>query len=41
MDLDAPRGVYRKNSLARINVADKMPTPLAQKELEEFLKKFR
>ncbi len=29
-------GVYRTNCLARINVADKMGTPLAQKELEEF-----
>jgi F420-non-reducing hydrogenase large subunit len=28
--------VYRTNCLARINVADKMATPLAQAELEEF-----
>ena len=36
MDLDNPVGVYRTNCLARINVADKMKTPLAQAELEEF-----
>ncbi len=36
MDLDNPVGVYRTNCLARINVADKMATPLAQAELEEF-----
>ena len=36
MDLDNPTGVYRTNCLARINVADKMATPLAQAELEEF-----
>jgi len=36
LSLDNPTGVYRVNCLARINVADKMATPLAQKELEEF-----
>jgi F420-non-reducing hydrogenase large subunit len=36
LDLDNPKGVYRTNTLARINVADKMKTPLAQAELEEF-----
>jgi len=36
MSLDNPVGVYRTNCLARINVADKMATPLAQAELEEF-----
>jgi len=36
LDLSNPVGVYRTNTLARINVADKMATPLAQKELEEF-----
>lgn len=36
MDLDAPSGIYRANSLARINVCDKISTPLAQKELEAF-----
>ncbi len=34
--MDNPVGVYRVNTLARINVADKMATPLAQAELEEF-----
>jgi F420-non-reducing hydrogenase large subunit len=33
---DGAPSLYRVNSLARINVADYMPTPLAQKELEEF-----
>ena len=36
MDLAAPKGIYRTNTLARINVCDKMGTPLAQAELEEF-----
>ncbi len=36
MDLDHPKGIYRSNTLARINVADKMATPRAQAELEEF-----
>jgi len=36
LSLDNPVGVYRSNTLARINVADKMATPLAQAELEEF-----
>lgn len=36
MDLEQPRGIYRANTLARINVADKMATPRAQAELEEF-----
>lgn len=40
MDIDNPKGIYRTNSLARINVADKMATPLAQKEFEEFREKF-
>ena len=40
LDPDNPVGVYRVNTLARINVCDKMPTPLAQKELEEFRKLF-
>ncbi len=30
MDLDNPRGIYRSNCLARINVADRMATPKAQ-----------
>lgn len=40
MDLDNPIGVYRTNTLARINVADRFSTPLAQKEFEEFRKNF-
>ena len=40
MDTNNPKGIYRTNSLARINVADKMATPLAQKEFEEFRAKF-
>lgn len=40
LDLDNPKGIYRSNCLARINAADKMATPLAQAELEEFRKLF-
>lgn len=40
LNLDNPVGVYRTNTLARINVADKISTPLAQKEFEEFRAKF-
>ena len=40
MDLDNPSGIYRTNALARINVCDKMATPLAQAELEEFRAQF-
>ncbi|MFQ6081050.1 MAG: Ni/Fe hydrogenase subunit alpha [Candidatus Bathyarchaeia archaeon] len=40
LDPDNPVGVYRVNTLARINVCDRIPTPLAQKELEEFRKLF-
>ncbi|MBU0595738.1 Ni/Fe hydrogenase subunit alpha, partial [Candidatus Bipolaricaulota bacterium] len=40
MDLASPSGIYRTNTLARINVADKMATPLAQAEFEEFREKF-
>jgi F420-non-reducing hydrogenase large subunit len=36
LSLENPTGVYRTNCLARINVVDKMATPLAQAELEEF-----
>jgi len=36
MDLENPRGIYRANTLARINVAERMATPKAQAELEEF-----
>ncbi len=34
------QGVYRANTLARINVCDFIDTPLAQAELEEFRQKF-
>ncbi len=40
MDLENPKGVYRANTLARINVADKLATPRAQAELEEFRETF-
>ncbi|MFH1301551.1 MAG: nickel-dependent hydrogenase large subunit, partial [Planctomycetota bacterium] len=40
MDIDNPKGIYRTNALARINVCDKFATPLAQAELEEFRGKF-
>lgn len=40
MDLDNPVGIYRTNALARINICDRIPTPLANKELEEFRANF-
>ncbi|MFZ3386788.1 MAG: Ni/Fe hydrogenase subunit alpha [Candidatus Hydromicrobium sp.] len=40
MDLDNPVGVYRTNTLARMNVCDRIRTPLAQKEFEEFRNEF-
>lgn len=40
MDLENPNGIYRANTLARINVCDFIDTPLAQAELEEFRKNF-
>jgi F420-non-reducing hydrogenase large subunit len=40
MDLDKPSGIYRTNALARINACDRMATPKAQAELEEFRKAF-
>ena len=40
MDLSAPKGIYRTNTLARINACDKIATPLAQAELEEFRNQF-
>ena len=36
LSLENPTGVYCTDCLARINVADKMATPLAEAELEEF-----
>jgi len=40
MDIDNPVGVYRTNTLARMNVCDRIKTPLAQKEFEEFRNEF-
>jgi F420-non-reducing hydrogenase large subunit len=40
MDLAAPRGIYRVNSLARLNVCDHIATPRAQEALEEYREKF-
>lgn len=40
LDVDKPAGIYRSNTLSRINVCDKMATPLAQAELEEFREAF-
>ncbi len=40
MDLDNPQGIYRSNSLSRINVCERMSTPEAQKELELFREQF-
>lgn len=36
MDLDQPKGIYRANTLARLNVCDHIATPKAQEALEEF-----
>ena len=40
MDLENPQGIYRSNSLSRINVCEQMGTPEAQKELELFREQF-
>lgn len=40
MAVDHPVGIYRTNSLARMNVCDRIATPLAQQELEEFRASF-
>ena len=40
MDLDNPQGIYRVNTLARMNVVDKINTPLAQAELVAFRETF-
>ncbi len=40
LDIEKPGGAYRTNTLARINVCDRIDTPLAQAELEEFRKAF-
>jgi len=36
LDLEAPKGIYRVNTLSRINVCDQISTPKAQEALEEF-----
>jgi len=36
MDPAAPKGIYRTNTLARLNVCDRITTPLAQAEFEEY-----
>ncbi len=40
LNLAAPRGIYRANTLARINVCDKISTPHAQAALEQFRSQF-
>ena len=40
MDEGKTAGIYRTNTLARLNVCDRIDTPLAQAELEEFRQKF-
>ncbi|MGQ9582189.1 MAG: Ni/Fe hydrogenase subunit alpha [Thermoplasmatota archaeon] len=40
LDPDNPGGMYRTNTLARINVSEKIRTPLANAELLEFRKLF-
>jgi len=40
LDLKAPRGIYRSNTLARINVCDKISTPRANAALEQFRSQF-
>ncbi len=40
MSLDAPKGIYRANCLARINVCDHIATPKANAALEQFRELF-
>jgi len=40
MDPAAPKGIYRTNTLARLNVCDRIATPLAQAEFDQFRKAF-
>lgn len=40
LDPEAPKGVYRVNTLARLNVCDRIATPKAQAALEEFRHEF-
>ncbi|AEH06176.1 Ni/Fe hydrogenase subunit alpha [Methanothermococcus okinawensis] len=39
-DKGEEEGIYRVNTLSRLNVSDKMATPLAQKYYEEFIEEF-
>jgi F420-non-reducing hydrogenase large subunit len=40
MNLAAPKGIYRTNTLARLNVCDRIATPLAQAEFVAFRQAF-
>jgi F420-non-reducing hydrogenase large subunit len=40
LDPEQPRGIYRVNTLARLNVCDQVATPRAQAELEAFRAQF-
>jgi F420-non-reducing hydrogenase large subunit len=40
MDLDQPKGIYRANTLARLNVCNHIGTPKAQAALEEYRASF-
>ncbi len=40
LDPDHPKGIYRVNTLARLNVCDRIGTPRAQAELEAFRQEF-
>jgi F420-non-reducing hydrogenase large subunit len=40
LDPAQPKGIYRSNCLARMNVAESIPTARAQQELEEFRERF-
>ncbi len=40
LDPHAPRGIYRVNTLARLNIAEFMDTPKAQEALEDFRARF-
>ncbi|WP_217909471.1 Ni/Fe hydrogenase subunit alpha [Desulfosediminicola flagellatus] len=40
LNLAAPKGIYRSNTLARINVCDKISTPEAHAALEQFRSQF-
>lgn len=40
LDPSAPKGIYRTNTLARLNVCDRISTPAAQERLLEFRERF-